>query len=320
MIGDSILSSFQPGGKIKMDKIERLIAIVMILLQKETVSTTELSRLFNVSKRTVLRDMETLGLSNIPIYSIHGANGGYGIMDEYKIDKRLLNSGDLENILVALGGLEQIYVSREVEVTIKKIESMVNAGPLKNTIQLSFYDWSGRDEMADSLRLCQEAIRHSRRLTFDYIDKNGKSTKRTVEPYQLHFSESSWYLIGFCLTRAAYRTFKLSRTDRLTLDKQTFVPRDDAEDRPLAEDFSAQLVEVQALISPAIRDQFIERYGRSSLAPHSTEWLSATIRIPQSQIVFRHLAGFGTELKLVAPASYVADFQRYVEEIMNHYR
>ncbi|WP_338130533.1 helix-turn-helix transcriptional regulator [Cohnella ginsengisoli] len=103
-----------------MDKIERLIAIVMILLQKETVSTTELSRLFNVSKRTVLRDMETLGLSNIPIYSIHGANGGYGIMDEYKIDKRLLNSGDLENILVALGGLGQIYVNREVEVTIKK--------------------------------------------------------------------------------------------------------------------------------------------------------------------------------------------------------
>ncbi|WP_338131123.1 helix-turn-helix transcriptional regulator [Cohnella rhizosphaerae] len=87
--------------------------------------------MFNVSKRTVLRDMETLGLSNIPIYSIHGANGGYGIMDEYKIDKRLLNSGDLENILVALGGLEQIYVSREVEVTIKKIESMVKAGHVK---------------------------------------------------------------------------------------------------------------------------------------------------------------------------------------------
>ncbi|WP_338131122.1 helix-turn-helix transcriptional regulator [Cohnella rhizosphaerae] len=168
--------------------------------------------------------------------------------------------------------------------------------------------------------MCQEAIRHSRRLTFDYIDKNGTSTKRTVEPYQLHFSESSWYLIGFCLTRAGYRTFKLSRTDHLAPDKQTFVPRDDAMDRKPAEDFTPQLVEVQALISPAIRDQFIERYGRSSLTPHSAEWLSATIRIPQSQIVFRHLAGFGKEIKLVAPAAYVADFQRYIAEIMNHYR
>lgn len=104
-----------------MGKIERLIAIVMILLQKDVVSSTKFSQLFDVSKRTILRDMETLSLSNIPIYSINGVNGGFGIMDEYKLDKRLLSSKDLENILTALSGLEQILISEEVEVTVKKL-------------------------------------------------------------------------------------------------------------------------------------------------------------------------------------------------------
>ena len=80
-----------------MNKIERLISIVMILLQKDIVSAKVLSHLFNVSKRTILRDMETLGYTNIPIYSISGVNGGYGIMAEYKLDKRLLSNNDLQN-------------------------------------------------------------------------------------------------------------------------------------------------------------------------------------------------------------------------------
>lgn len=102
-----------------MNKVERLISIIMILLKKELVSTSEFTQLFNVSKRTILRDMETLSLSNIPIYSVSGVNGGYGIMKEYKVDKRLLSNSDLENILTALGGLEQILLTEEVEQTIK---------------------------------------------------------------------------------------------------------------------------------------------------------------------------------------------------------
>lgn len=102
-----------------MDKVERLISIIMILLKKDLVTAKEFAQLFNVSKRTIIRDMETLSLSNIPIYSINGVHGGYCMMDEYKVDKRLLSNSDLENILTALGGLEQILVSKEVEVTIK---------------------------------------------------------------------------------------------------------------------------------------------------------------------------------------------------------
>lgn len=209
-----------------MDKVERLISIIMILLRKNIVSTTEFAQLFHVSKRTILRDMETLSLSNIPIYSINGVHGGYGIMDEYKVDKRLLSSSDLENILTALGGLEQILISEEVDITIKKIEAMVSPLSLKSSIQLSFYGWEGRSEILHTLKTCQESIFKRRLVSFDYIDKNGTTTNRIVEPYQLHFSETSWYLKGFCLHRISYRTFKLSRIDNLMMDEKTYNPRD----------------------------------------------------------------------------------------------
>ncbi|GIP26423.1 transcriptional regulator [Paenibacillus sp. J23TS9] len=302
-----------------MEKIERLISIVMILLQKNVVSTTEFSQLFNVSKRTILRDMETLGFTNIPIYSINGVYGGYGIMDEYKLDKRLLSSKDLENILTALGGLGQILFSDEVELTLKKIQSMIESSSWKSSIHLSFYDWDGRSEIIQILKTCQEAIVQGRLLTFDYIDQSGLKTNRTVEPYQLHFSEMSWYLKGFCLNRMGYRTFKLSRTDNLNIDIKTFVPRDFLNDQKAEQHYQPKLITIKALISHSIKDHFIERYGQKNIEAYNSEFLIATIDVPHNHNGFQFLAGFGTNLVIIEPKSYVEDFREFLNVMINKY-
>lgn len=302
-----------------MQKIERLIAIVMILLQKDIVSTTEFSKLFNVSKRTILRDMETLSMSNIPIYSISGVHGGYGIMNEYKLDKRLLSNKDLENILAALSGLEQIFISEEVDITVKKIEAMVRSTSHKNTIQLSYYNWNGRSDVLQTLKICQEAIMQSKLVAFDYIDKNGKVTNRTVEPYQLHFNEMSWYLNGFCLERMEFRTFKLSRTDNLEMSLKTFVPQKYSVNQENKKSDQPELVTIKALISPAIKDHFIERYGRNSIVPYNSEFLLATFYVPKITIGFQFLAGFGTNLKIIEPQCYIEDFQKFLNKLIENY-
>jgi predicted DNA-binding transcriptional regulator YafY len=302
-----------------MDKVERLISIIMILLKKEVVSTKEFTQLFHVSKRTILRDMETLSLSNIPIYSIHGVNGGYGIMEEYKVDKRLLNNSDLENIITALGGLEQILISEEVEMTIKKIEAMVSPLPLNRSIHLSFYDWEGRSEIIETLRACQESILKRRLISFDYIDKNGSVTNRMVEPYELHFSEMSWYLKGFCLYRQGYRTFKLSRIDHLMMDERTFHTRDKLIEQEREASYQPQLVAIKAFISPRIKDQFIERYGRKCIENYSSEFILVSIHVPQNTTGFNFLASFGTNLRIIEPKAYVQDFRNYLEKMMENY-
>ncbi|TVX94135.1 helix-turn-helix transcriptional regulator [Paenibacillus agilis] len=302
-----------------MDKVERLISIIMILLKKEVVAATEFSQLFNVSKRTILRDMETLGLCNIPIYSVIGVKGGFGIMDEYKVDKRLLSSSDLQNILTALGGLEQILLTEEVERTIKKIEAMVSPLSLNRTIQLSFYNWEGRSEILETLKTCQESILKKRLVSFDYTDKDGAVTNRMVEPYELHFSESSWYLNGFCLHRQGYRTFKLSRIDPITMDERAFHPRDDWSEQRHEASYVPQFVTIKARISPSIKDQIIERYGRKSIEDHGPGLLLATIYVPQNYMGFQLLASFGTHLKIVEPKTYVDDFRNYLSQMMENY-
>jgi len=301
-----------------MEKVERLISIIMILLKKDIVSTTEFTQLFGVSKRTILRDMETLSLSNIPIYSVHGVNGGYGIMDEYKVDKRLLNSSDVENILIALGGLEKILISEEVELTIKKMEAMVNPLSLKGSIQLSFYEWEGRSEILQILKTCQKSILENKIISFDYIDKDGAKTNRIVEPYQLHFSETSWYLKGFCLHRQGFRTFKLSRIDNLNMDDTTFRPKDYVLEQEEAR-YQPQLIAVKALISPNIKDQFIERYGRKSIVNYSSDYFLATFHVPQNSFGFQFLAGFGTNLVITEPKSYLEEFRSYLLKMVDKY-
>ncbi|MEC0170527.1 YafY family protein [Paenibacillus graminis] len=302
-----------------MDKVERLISIIMILLKKDVVPASEFAQLFHVSKRTILRDMETLSLSNIPVYSVNGVHGGYGIMDEYKVDKRLLSSSDLENILTALGGLEQILISDEVEVTIKKIEAMVSPLSPKGPIELSFYEWAGRSEILQTLKICQESILKRRLVSFDYIDKNGTTTNRIVEPYQLHFSETSWYLKGFCLHRQRYRTFKLSRIDHLHMEKNTFNPRDYSLEQEHEASYQPQLAAIKALISPGIKDQFIERYGRKSIENYSSDYFLATIHVPQNSIGFQFLASFGTNLEIVEPQTYVDEFRNYLIKMVEKY-
>lgn len=240
-------------------------------------------------------------------------------MDEYKVDKRLLSSSDLENILTALGGLEQILISEEVEMTIKKIEAMVSPLSLNSSIHLSFYDWEGRSEIFQTVKTFQESIVKRRLVSFDYIDKNGTATNRIVEPYQLHFSETSWYLKGYCLHRMGYRTFKLSRIDNLNMDEKTFNPREYLLEQEREASYQPQLVAVKALISPGIKDQFIERYGRKSIENYNAEYLLATIEVPQNSIGFQFLASFGTNLIIVEPGTYVQDFRNYLNKMMENY-
>ena len=193
-----------------MKKIERLISIVMILLQKEVVSASEFSRLFNVTRRTIQRDMEALSYANIPIYAEYGPEGGYALMEEYKFDKRLLTHKDIENILVALGGFEQLITNHEIQTTIQKIKGM-SSTEISPKLDLSFYNWVGRSQIEEDLSFMKQAIEKNWLLKFEYVDQIGNVTYRDVEPYKLHLSEMHWYLFGYCLEREDYRTFKLTR-------------------------------------------------------------------------------------------------------------
>ncbi|WP_263604302.1 helix-turn-helix transcriptional regulator [Ureibacillus galli] len=289
------------------------------MLQKEVVSASEFSQLFHVTKRTIQRDMETLSYTNIPIYAVYGAEGGYALMEEYKFDKRLLNHNDIENILIALGGFEGLITDQEIRTTIQKIKGMTSAD-ISPTLDLTFYDWPGRRQINEEILFIRQAIENNWLLKFEYVDQIGNKTYRLVEPYKVHFREMHWYLFGYSLERKDYRTFKLSRMLNIQKDG-FFVPRTDQKFKDEKQQIEKKnLVNVQLSIDIAVRDQFIERYGKNAVIKESARSYLTTIELPENQYAYQFLAGFGNKVKIIKPKSFITKYVKFLEGAVELYK
>ena len=201
--------------------LSRLLSMVYLLMNKETVTAKELAERFEVSVRTVYRDVETLSMAGIPVYTRTGRNGGISLTEQFVLNKMLVTKEDQEQILAALASLKETGAGREDE-TLEKLGAFFQAEP-PNWVSIDFSDWSGRrKEMFEEIR---EAILSHTVLSFDYYGQYGEMTRRIVEPMQLLFKDYTWYLRAFCREREDMRQFKILRMKRMTMLEEKFTPR-----------------------------------------------------------------------------------------------
>jgi len=121
-------------------KINRLTEIIIILLNKKIVTAKELADKFEVSTRTIYRDIEELSLSGIPVYMSKGKNGGISLLEEYSINKTILSDKDKQSLIVALKTLEATKYP-EIDSVTNKISFMLNREELSNWIDIDFSKW-----------------------------------------------------------------------------------------------------------------------------------------------------------------------------------
>lgn len=201
--------------------LSRLLSMVYLLMNKETVTAKELAERFEVSVRTVYRDVETLSMAGIPVYTRTGRNGGISLTEQFVLNKMLVTKEDQEQILAALASLKETGAGREDE-TLEKLGDFFQAEP-QNWVSIDFSDWSGRrKEMFEEIRA---AILSHTVLSFDYYGQYGEMTRRIVEPIQLLFKDYTWYLRAFCREREDMRQFKILRMKRMTMLEEKFTPR-----------------------------------------------------------------------------------------------
>lgn len=201
--------------------LSRLLSMVYLLMNKETVTAKELAERFEVSVRTVYRDVETLSMAGIPVYTRTGRNGGISLTEQFVLNKMLVTKEDQEQILAALASLKETGAGREDE-TLEKLGAFFQAEP-QNWVSIDFSDWSGRrKEMFEEIRA---AILSHTVLSFDYYGQYGEMTRRIVEPIQLLFKDYTWYLRAFCREREDMRQFKILRMKRMTMLEEKFTPR-----------------------------------------------------------------------------------------------
>ena len=206
-------------------KIDRLIGILSILLQEDKTTAPELAERFEVSRRTINRDIEDLCKAGIPVRTVQGIGGGISIMDGYRMDRTILTSRDMQMILAGLRSLDSVSGSSYYGQLMEKIQagsSEFISG--RDSILIDLSSWY-RDSLAPKIETIQDAIGDRHMVRFRYYAPSGDS-ERTVEPYYLVFRWSSWYLWGWCMDRKDYRLFKLNRMDRVTETDKECVCRD----------------------------------------------------------------------------------------------
>lgn len=178
-------------------KIDRLIGILTLLLQKDWVTAPKLAEKFEVSRRTINRDIEDLGKAGIPIVTRQGAGGGISIMEGFKLDRMLLSKRDLKDILAGLRSLDSVNGSLHYEQLMEKL-SVGSSDFLTGdqTILIDLSSWY-KETLAPKIELIRIAIDESKLLYFRYFSASGEG-QREVEPYFLIFRWASWYLWGWC--------------------------------------------------------------------------------------------------------------------------
>lgn len=243
-------------------KIDRLIGILSVLLQEEKVTAPELAEKFEVSRRTINRDIEDLCMAGIPIQTEQGAGGGIRIMDGYRMDRTLLTSKDMQMILAGIRSLDSVsgshYYSRLME-KIKTGSSDFVSG--RDSILIDLSSWY-KDSLAPKIEVIQTAIEERKLLSFVYYSPRGESVRK-IEPYFLVFKWSSWYVWGWCCEREDFRLFKLNRMDRTEIAEERYqvraVPAPDLSNEKI---FPGKIF-VKAVFEPEMRWRLVEEFGPS---------------------------------------------------------
>ena len=241
-------------------KIDRLIGILSILLQEEKTTAPELAERFEVSRRTINRDIEDLCRAGIPIRTAQGTGGGISIMDGYRMDRTILTSKDMQMILAGLRSLDSVSGSQYYGQLMEKIQtgsSKFISGRDFMLIDLS--SWY-KGSLAPKIEVIQSSIENRHFLQFKYYAPSGES-RRTIEPYYLVFQWSSWYVWGWCSVREDYRLFKLNRMDRVAETEKGFVCREVPMPDLSNEKIFPGGINVKALFTPDMKWRLVEEFG-----------------------------------------------------------
>ena len=245
-------------------KIDRLIGILSVLLQEEKTTAPELAERFEVSRRTINRDIEDLCKAGIPVQTAQGTGGGISIMNGYRMDRTILTSKDMQMILAGLRSLDSVSGSSYYGQLMEKIQagsSEFITG--RDSILIDLSSWY-RESLAPKIETIQDAIGLKKTVRFKYYSPGG-DTEREIEPYYLIFKWTSWYVYGYCLLRNDFRMFKLNRMDSI-VHADSFEGRNREVPMP---DLSNDKVyppknRVKALFDSSMKWQLVEEFGVDS--------------------------------------------------------
>ena len=300
-------------------KIDRLIGILSILLQEEKTTAPELAERFEVSKRTINRDIEDLCKAGIPIRTAQGTGGGISIMDGYRMDRTILTSKDMQMILAGLRSLDSVSGSSYYGQLMEKIQagsSEFITG--RDSILIDLSSWY-RESLAPKIETIQDAIGDRHLIRFQYYAPSGESD-RTVEPYYLVFRWSSWYLWAWCLDRKDFRLFKLNRMDKVREIETVFECREAVMPELSNEKIFPGGIKVKALFSADMKWRLVEEFGPECFTENDDGRLLFTADYTDMENLVTWLMTFGDKAEVLEPKEARKNIASMVKKMTTIYK
>ena len=308
-------------------KIDRLVSIILILLEKERIGAYELAEQFEVSPRTIYRDIDAINLAGIPVRSTPGVNGGFEIMPQFKLDRKVFSTADLSAILMGLSSLSGMMRGDELASALAKVRSFIPAGQAKDIelrssqVLIDLSPWTVNRSVQSNLERIQTALLENRLLSFEYLNHDGTKTARTAEPYRLVLKNSQWYWQGYCYTRNDFRLFKLSRISNLQVLAETFAPREHPKPQL---DFSDAAAARQTTITLRIHKSILERVldyvASEDIAPDGADHYIVRYPLIENDYYYGILLSFGDKCECLEPPHVRAEMKRRAEAIAALYQ
>lgn len=293
----------------------RLFKIVYYLLKHGKSTAPELSEKFEVSVRTIYRDIDALSSAGIPVYAVQGKGGGVSILNDFVLDKSLFSEAERQQILMALQGINAVSEEHSEEL-LTKLGALFQAR-VTNWIEVDFSGWAQNKPKQDVFNLIKDSIFQKNIIRFQYFGSSGM-TERRVQPAKLVFKSKDWYLYGFCLEKNDYRFFKLTRIKALEVLPETF-----------SQDFMAPVLEKEIKSEKTITVKlkfhknmafrvYDEFTGEVTKDPEGNLYVSA--ELPDHEMLYSYILSFADGVEVMEPQQVRESIKKKLEEIHKKYR
>ncbi|WP_110933953.1 helix-turn-helix transcriptional regulator [Paenibacillus bouchesdurhonensis] len=298
-------------------QINRLLEIVYILLDKKQVTAKQLAEQFEVSQRTIYRDIDTLSAAGIPVYTNKGKGGGIRLLDQFVLGKSMLSDKEQMDILSSLQGLNALNVP-DVEPVLNKLAAIFNKNAT-SWIDVDFSRWGSDSTEQKKFNLLKTAILNRNVVNFDYYSSYGEKTERIVEPVKLIFKGQNWYIYGFCRLKNDFRMFKVTRIKNPTCSEETFIremPMDIWNDPP---DFNRRVVKLVLKIEASMAYRVYDEFDQNGITKNPDGSFVVKVSYIEDEWVYGYILSFGNNAEVIEPEHVRDIIQRKLEASLRKY-
>ena len=301
----------------------RLLSILIIISQKGLVTGKELSKHFEVSLRTIYRDIEKIGEAGVPIAATGGKGGGYYIMENYNLNNIFFNKNEIEPLIAVMDNLKFLFgKNQKFNDIVLKFETLSEDNTEEyDKLSIDMSHFTMEQELREYLFLINKAIEESKLLEFEYINRKMEYLTRITEPIQIEFNSGEWYIIAFCRTRRDYRRFKLVRIRNMELGER-FIKREISKEeieKIFNKSYEKNSILVTLKFSNKIGEQLSEYFSKRKIKYLENGEYIVEDFLPNDEGLKKFILGFGNHCEVITPSELRNEIKEYIKNIYNKY-